>query len=234
VEKRRKSGGRTEKPPTLVDGRGRRPEDGLRYEMMITTARDVRSIAASVAVPARDVNLIGFQRPRRPNLAHPPLPWRTVPDVQYLSQAAHDRLTAELEELTTVGRIDIARKIQAARELGDLKENGDYHAAKDHQGQMEARIRTIEAILAHSEIVEGGATDTVQAGCVVSLRYEGDGPDDIERFVIGSIEEKRADVESMSPTSPLGSALIGAKKGEWVEFEAPNGILKVEVVDISE
>jgi len=155
-----------------------------------------------------------------------------VPDVQYLSQAAFDRLTAEFEELTTIGRTDIARKIQAARELGDLKENGDYHAAKDHQGQMEARIRTIEAILEFSEIVDSAGTDSVQAGCVVSFRYEGDA--EIETFVIGSIEEKRADIESMSPTSPLGAALMDATVGDIVEFEAPGGLLKVEVVAIGE
>ena len=66
---------------------------------------------------------------------------------QHLSQKAYDRLKAEHDELTTVGRVDIARKIEAARELGDLKENGDYHAAKDHQGQMEARIRQLAAML---------------------------------------------------------------------------------------
>src|SRR6187455_585382 len=95
-------------------------------------------------------------------------------DTHHLSQAAYDRLKAEHDELTTVGRVDIARKIEAARELGDLKENGDYHAAKDHQGQMEARIRQLASMIENCEIVEAGGGDIVEPGSVVELRYEGD------------------------------------------------------------
>src|SRR5438128_4147290 len=110
-----------------------------------------------------------------------------VADTQHLSQAAYDRLSAELEQLSTIGRIDIARKIQSARELGDLKENGDYHAAKEEQGKMEARIRHLAAILDNCEITEGGASDSVINGSIVSIMYEGD--DEAEKFLIGSIEE---------------------------------------------
>jgi len=74
-------------------------------------------------------------------------------EVQQLSQNAYDRLAAELEELTTRGRIDIARKIETARELGDLSENGDYHAAKEEQGKMEARIVHLQRLLVDAEIV---------------------------------------------------------------------------------
>jgi transcription elongation factor GreA len=153
-----------------------------------------------------------------------------VPEIHHLSQSAHDRLAAELEELTTHGRTDIARKIQAARELGDLSENGDYHAAKEEQGKMEARIRHLEALLDHAEIVESGGTDRVGTGSVVSISYEGD--DDTETYLLGSIEEKRPGVDVISPGSPLGQSLMGAAIGDVVEFEAPNGTLKVEVVDI--
>jgi transcription elongation factor GreA len=152
-------------------------------------------------------------------------------DVHHLSQATHDRLSAELEELTTEGRVDIARKIQAARELGDLSENGDYHAAKEEQGKMEARIRDLQALLENAEIIEAAGTDEVSPGHVVAIQYEGD--DDAERYLIGSIEEKGADVEVLTPGSPLGQALIGARVGDWVEFESPTGaVLKVEVVEI--
>jgi transcription elongation factor GreA len=154
-----------------------------------------------------------------------------MPETQHLSRAAFERLQAELTELTTKGRVEIARKIEAARELGDLSENGDYHAAKEEQGKMEARIRHLEALIANAEIVEGGATDDVQAGAVVTIRYEGD--DDTERYLIGSIEEKGTDVEVMSPGSPLGQALIGAKAGDVVDFVAPNGnTIKVEIVAV--
>ena len=149
-----------------------------------------------------------------------------------LTQDTFDRLRAELEELRTRGRIEIAKAIEAARALGDLSENGDYHAAKDTQGKMEARIRQLEAMLKDVEIVDGtaAATGTVAAGVVVSLRYEGD--DEVERYLIGSIEERREGVEVISPSSPLGQALIGKKKGETVSYEAPRGPQKVEIVDV--
>ena len=93
-----------------------------------------------------------------------------------LSRQACDRLQAELEDLTTRGRVEIARAIEAARSTGDLSENGDYHAAKDSQGKMEARIRQIEHLLSTSRVVDAAPTsdETVAAGSVVSLRYEGD------------------------------------------------------------
>src|SRR5213079_802985 len=118
-----------------------------------------------------------------------------------LSRDAYDRLRAELEDLTTRGRVDVAQRIEAARALGDLSENGDYHAAKDDQGKMEARIRQVEALLRNASIVEtsGGAADAIATGVVVSLRYEGD--DDVERYLIGSIEERRDDVSVVSPGS---------------------------------
>ena len=148
-----------------------------------------------------------------------------------LSQEAYDRLAAEREDLVTRGRIDIARAIEAARMLGDLKENGDYHAAKDFQGKMEARIRQIDHLLDHAEIVEPvAAGDAVAAGSVVSLRYEGD--DDVERFLIGSIEERREGLSVISPGSPLGQVLLGCKPGDAVEYEAPGGMLKVEIVEV--
>src|SRR5688500_10062115 len=139
----------------------------------------------------------------------------------HLSQKAFDRLKAEHDELTTVGRVDIARKIEAARELGDLKENGDYHAAKDHQGQMEARIRQLASMIENCEIVEGTDGDVVEPGCVVELRYEGD--DDIDTYFFGSVEERGIEHDIISPRSPLGQALVGKKVGETATFESPTG-----------
>jgi transcription elongation factor GreA len=154
-----------------------------------------------------------------------------MPDPQHLSSAAFERLKAEYLDLTTRGRVEIARKIESARELGDLSENGDYHAAKEEQGKMEGRVRHLEALIANAEIVEVGTTDTVQAGAVVEVRYVGD--DNTERYLIGHIEEKRADIDVISPGSPLGAALLGSKPGDEVHFEAPNGLeLAVEIVSI--
>ena len=150
---------------------------------------------------------------------------------QQLSQAAYDRLKEEHTNLTTAGRIDIARKIETARELGDLSENGDYHAAKEEQGKMEGRIAHLASILENAEIVdEVSGGDTVRAGSTISSCYAGD--EDSERYLIGSIEERLEDVEVISPTSPLGEALIGARIGETVTYEAPGGTLEVEIVSI--
>ncbi len=149
-----------------------------------------------------------------------------------LSQDAFDRLHAELEDLRTRGRIDIARAIEAARALGDLSENGDYHAAKDAQGKMEARIRQLEAMLADVVIVDHGLTANgeVGTGTIVALRYAGD--EDVERYLIGSIEERREGVAVVSPNSPLGQALVGKKAGDTVTYEAPSGPLEVEIVEV--
>ena len=150
----------------------------------------------------------------------------------HLSQKAFDRLKAEHDELTTVGRVDIARKIEAARELGDLKENGDYHAAKDHQGQMEARIRQLAQMIENAEILEDTDGDLVEPGVTVELRYEGD--TDTEQYFYGSVEERGIDHDIISPRSPLGVALQGKKVGDQVDFESPTGAtLTVEVVAIS-
>tara|TARA_B110000014_G_scaffold202292_1_gene152112 strand:- start:315 stop:782 length:468 start_codon:yes stop_codon:yes gene_type:complete len=150
---------------------------------------------------------------------------------QQLSQAAFDRLNDEYTNLTTAGRIDIARKIETARELGDLSENGDYHAAKEEQGKMEGRIAHLASILENAEIVdEVSGGDTVQAGSIVSICYAGD--DETEKYLIGSIEERVDSVDVISPASPLGEALIGARIEDSVTYEAPGGTLEVKVVSI--
>jgi transcription elongation factor GreA len=169
---------------------------------------------------------------RRPPVNRSHVALSPMADTQ-LSRDTFDRLQAELEDLRTRGRVDIARAIEAARALGDLKENGDYHAAKDSQGKMEARIRQLEAMLEGAQIVDSasaGASGEVTTGAVVSLRYVGD--DDLERYLIGSIEERREGVSVISPNSPLGLALLGHREGDKVGYEAPSGQLEVEIVEI--
>jgi transcription elongation factor GreA len=150
-----------------------------------------------------------------------------------LTKETFERLQEELEDLKTRGRIEIAKAIEAARALGDLSENGDYHAAKDAQGKMEARIRQLEATLEDAEIVttEAGSGGSVEVGVVVALRYDGD--DTEERYLIGSIEERRDGVTVVSPQSALGQALVGKKRGDRVSYQTPTGAqLVVEIVSV--
>jgi transcription elongation factor GreA len=149
-----------------------------------------------------------------------------------LSASTYERLQAELDDLKTRGRVDIARHIEAARMLGDLSENGDYHAAKDSQGKMEARIRQLEAMLDDVEVLHGGPSEEVVAGVKVSLRHMDS--DEVERYLIGSIEERDSGAQVISPGSPLGQALMGKKAGEAVTYQAPSGTLKVEIVSVGD
>ena len=152
--------------------------------------------------------------------------------MQELSRATYDRLRAELEELTGEGRIDIAHKIEAARALGDLSENGDYHAAKEQQGKMEARIRQITGTLQDAVVVDVSAAEStnVVVGTVVTLRFEGD--DAAERFLVGSIEERHDNAEVLSPGSPLGQAVMGAAAGDRRTYEVNGNQLGIEILAI--
>jgi transcription elongation factor GreA len=151
-----------------------------------------------------------------------------------LTRTTYERLQAELEDLSTRGRVEIANLIEAARALGDLKENGDYHAAKDSQGKMESRIRQLQAMLKTAEVVDGDVDSdgTVVPGSVVTLRYDGDDDDDTQTFFVGSIEERQGDITVVSPGSPLGTAMIGHAAGDTVEYAAPGGNLRVHIVKI--
>ena len=139
----------------------------------------------------------------------------------WLTQEAYDRLSAELEEAKGPRRADIVAKIEAAREEGDLKENGGYHAAKDEQGKLEGRIRQLSQLLREAKVGETPPDDGIaEPGMVVQVRYD-DG--DEERFLIGSREDKAANLAVYSAQSPLGLALTGAKAGEKVSYTLPNG-----------
>ena len=143
---------------------------------------------------------------------------------QKFSPAAYARLKAELDDLTTRGRIEVAAKIERAREEGDLSENAGYHAAKDEQGHMEGRIRQLEHLLEDAEIVDSQFAYTVL--------YDGDSPDQAERYVVGHLEEQVEDATVVSPSSPLGTALEGAEEGQQVTYQAPNGPLTVTILKV--
>lgn len=151
---------------------------------------------------------------------------------QQLSRSAYERLRTEHEDLTTRGRIEIAEAIQRAREMGDLSENGDYQAAKDQQGHMEGRIRQLESILENAEVIEGGEEGVISVGSIVTIVYEGDDDDMAERYLLDSVEQRGDGIDVISPASPLGEALVGAKAGDVVAYAAPNGQLRVTVKQV--
>ena len=154
-------------------------------------------------------------------------------EIHRITQETLDKLREEYHHLTTVGRTDIARIIESARLLGDLSENGDYHAAKDEQGKMESRIRQIDNVIRNHELVERDENaGEVQHASIVQVVYEGDADEDFQEFFIGSIEEKPEGVLVASPTSPLGSALLGHAVGDLVEYEAPSGVLRIKIVGL--
>lgn len=150
----------------------------------------------------------------------------------WLTQEAYDRLKAELDQLLNVERQAIAKKIQEAREEGDLKENGGYHAAKDQQGTIEARIARLNQILANSVVGEAPASsDTVAQGMVITIELG----DKKMEFLLGSAEmAENTDLTVYSPDSPMGNAIMGAKIGDTVSYTAPTGkVLTVKIVAVT-
>jgi transcription elongation factor GreA len=141
--------------------------------------------------------------------------------VTWLTQEAYDRLKAEHDHLAGPGRVEIAKKIEAAREEGDLKENGGYHAAKEEQGKQEARIRQLAEMLANATVGEAAASDgTVHPGMVVTAEIAGE----VERFLLGSREiATGSDLQVFSEKSPLGAAVVGRSVGDTTSYTAPNG-----------
>ncbi len=144
----------------------------------------------------------------------------TTPQASYLTQEAHDRLKAELEHLSGEGRTEISRRIEAAREEGDLRENGGYHAAKEEQGKMEARIRQLQQLLETAIVGETPPDDgIVEPGMIVTVEMFGDE----ERFLLGSREISEEGLDVYSEKSPLGEAIMGKRAGESATYAAPNG-----------
>jgi transcription elongation factor GreA len=151
----------------------------------------------------------------------------------WLSREAHARLTATLGELSGSRREEVVAKIEAAREEGDLKENGGYHAAKEEQGKLEARIRQLTQLLRDVRVGDTPSGDSVEEGCVVRVDY---GDDDLEEFLFANRENatdeggKIGSLDVYSPESPIGQAIVGHKVGDTVTFGPRD--TKVTVVGI--
>lgn len=154
-------------------------------------------------------------------------------DVTHLTQEAHDRLQQELTELEGPRRREIIKRIELAREEGDLKENGGYHAAREEQGKSEARIRQLKHLLEHAMIgMPESEPDEVAPGKVVTVHFPAF--DEQEIFLLGSREEAaHASIDVYSPTSPLGAAVNGKRTGERATYVLANGKeMIVEILDV--
>lgn len=163
----------------------------------------------------------------------------TSTETIWLTQEAHEKLRAELEHLTSEGRAEVTARIASARDEGDLKENGGYHAAREEQGQMEARIRLLEDMLRRAQVgADPTSGDEVAPGKRVTIAFDGD-ESDTDTFLLGSrevlgLDEAVEEYNVYSPQSPLGSAILGKSKGDAVTYTAPNGkdinvtVVKVE------
>lgn len=141
----------------------------------------------------------------------------------WLTQDAYDKLTAELAYLSGELREEIRDRIAAAREEGDLKENGGYHAAREEQGKNEARVRQLTKMLESAQIGTPPAGDgTVSQGMIVTVEFPDF--DDIETFLLGSREQNaHMEVDVYSPTSALGAAVLGQAIGAETSYVAPSG-----------
>ena len=149
----------------------------------------------------------------------------------WLTQESYDRLAGELEVLMTEKRAEIAKRIQEAREEGDLKENGGYHAAKEEQGRIEARIHRLQTILSNAEVGERTNTNgVVEPGQIVRVNLRGNETE----FLLGSAEiAEGTDLTVYSPTSPIGQAILCHKTGDTVSYWAPNGKeISVEILEV--
>ncbi|QVQ51439.1 transcription elongation factor GreA [Spiractinospora alimapuensis] len=152
-------------------------------------------------------------------------------NVTWLTQEAYDRLKGELEHLSGPGRTEIADRIEAAREEGDLRENGGYHAAKEEQGKIEARILQLRQILNNARVGEAPrSSGTVSPGMTVTIRFEGD--DEEAVYLLASREESGAPIDVISPKSPLGAAINGKRVGETASYPLPRGgEASVEIIE---
>jgi transcription elongation factor GreA len=148
----------------------------------------------------------------------------------YLTKEKFDALSAELENLKTVRRKEIAQDLEYAKSLGDLSENAEYQEAREAQSSIEERIGKIEGLLKTALIVSEHNTDSINIGSKVVVKKEGS-PDSTE-YTMVSTEEADVTVGKLSYTSPLGEALMGKKKGQTFDFKSPKGNIKYSIISI--
>jgi transcription elongation factor GreA len=149
---------------------------------------------------------------------------------EYLTQEKFNELTAELADLKTRQRREIAERLEFAKSLGDLSENAEYHAARDEQSEVEDRINQLETLLKNCEIVSHHQHHLVEVGATVILKKEGE--NDSRRYTLVGSAEADSGAGKISHHSPIGNALLGRKKGETVEVQTPRGASHYRILSI--
>ena len=149
---------------------------------------------------------------------------------EYLTQEKYDELTRELKELKTLKRKEVAEHLEYAKSLGDLSENAEYHEARENQANVEDRISKLEAILVSAVIVSPHHSDAVDVGSTVRVEKKKDKTKHIFK-IVGS-EESNLTAGKLSVSSPLGSAMVGKKKGYTFSVETPSGMVEYAITEI--
>ncbi len=151
----------------------------------------------------------------------------------YYTREGYERLLAELNELKTKGRQDIARQISEAREKGDLSENAEYDAAKDAQGMLELKISKLEELIAKARILDDSRLDTSKVAILSTVKIKNIATGQIVTYTLVSEEEADLKAGKISIGSPFGKGLLGKSVGEIAEVNAPRGLMKFEILEIS-
>lgn len=146
----------------------------------------------------------------------------------YLTKEGLEELKIELKELIDEKRQEVAKRIKEARDMGDLSENAEYQAAKEEQGLVEGRITELESIIKRSAVAKGNSNGEVAVGNKVTIHIDGDK----ETFHLVGAPEANPKEGKISHESPLGSMLIGKKKGDTFEVEAPVGKLTYKIIKV--
>lgn len=154
-------------------------------------------------------------------------------EVTYVTKEAFERMKAELHEMKTVLRPAASRAIAEAREKGDLRENAEYDAAKEAQGLLEAKIAVLEGQIATAKIIDTSNVDTSKVSLLTKVTITNVATKKTVTYTI--VGEKEADLKAgkISASSPIGKGLIGKKVGELAEIQAPNGVMKFTVDNIT-
>ncbi len=151
----------------------------------------------------------------------------------YLTREGYDKLKAELEEMKTTGRKEVARAIAEAREKGDLSENAEYDAAKDAQGMLEMRINDLEKVLVNSRILDESQLDASKVTVLSNVTIKNVKTGKQLKYKLVSESEADLKAKKISVSSPMGQGLLGKAIGEVAVVETPRGNLEFEIVDIS-